>query len=83
MVGPFLCPHKIVLDFKHILLYKGLMETEHYELDLEGDDWVLYRQGTGDQYAYVIRESRDINEIFIAMYRDKACRGRGSTMRIG
>ena len=56
---------------------------ERYELDLEGDTWALYRQAAGDPSAYLIRESHDINEIFIAMYRDKASRGRGSSMRIG
>lgn len=56
---------------------------ERYELDLEGDNWALYRQAVGDPAAYLIRESQDINEIFIAMFRDKASRGRGSTVRIG
>lgn len=56
---------------------------ERYDLDLEGDMWALYRQTVGDPSAYLIRESYDINEIFIAMYRDKASRGRGSSMRIG
>lgn len=56
---------------------------ERYDLDLEGDTWALYRQASGDPVAYLIRESQDINEIFIAMYRDKASRGRGSSMRIG
>ena len=87
IAGPFYLP-KIVLDFELNLRYKDLMELtfigeERYDLDLEGDDWALYRQATGDPSAYLIRESRDINEIFIAMFRDKASRGRGSTVRIG
>ena len=86
-VGPFYLS-KIVLDFRIKLEYKVDMELrfigeERYELDLEGDDWALYRQAVGDPSAYLIRESRDINEIFIAMFRDKASRGRGSSMRIG
>lgn len=56
---------------------------EHYELDLEGDNWALYRQATGDPAAYLIKESPDINEIFIAMFKDKASRGKGSTVKIG
>lgn len=56
---------------------------ERYELDLEGDNWALYRQAVGDPYAYLISESLDINEVFLAMFRDKASRGRGSTVRIG
>ena len=69
-------------------MYKSCMEfkligEERYELDLEGDNWALYRQEVGDLAAYLIKESTDINEIFIAMFRDKASRGRGSTVRIG
>ena len=56
---------------------------EHYELDLEGDNWALYRQAVGDPAAYLIKESENINDIFIAMFRDKASRGKGSTARIG
>lgn len=56
---------------------------EHYELDLEGDNWALYRQAVGDPAAYLIKESIDIDVIFRAMFRDKASRGRGSTVRIG
>lgn len=60
------------------------MNKEYYELDLAGDTWELYRQTEEDlTVAYLIRESKDINEIFIAMFRDKASRGRGSTVRIG
>lgn len=57
--------------------------NEKYVLDLEQNNWVLYRETEGDPIAYIIRESQDINEIFIAMYRDKASRGNGSSMRIG
>lgn len=69
-------------------MYKGCMELrfigeEYYELDLEGDNWALYRQAVGDPAAYLIRETQNINEIFIAMFKDKASRGRGSTVRIG
>lgn len=56
---------------------------ERYVLDLEQDTWVLYREAVDDPYGYIVRESQDINEIFIAMYRDKASRGNGSSMRIG
>lgn len=56
---------------------------ERYELDLEGDNWALYRQAVGDPSAYLIKESDNINDIFLAMYRDKASRGKGSSMRIG
>ena len=56
---------------------------ERYVLDLEQDTWVLYREAVDDLYGYIVRESQDINEIFIAMYRDKASRGNGSSMRIG
>jgi hypothetical protein len=59
------------------------MKQEYYELDLEGDNWALYRQVVNDPSAYLIKESQDINEIFIAMFRDKASRGKGSTVRIG
>lgn len=88
MVGPFSCLSKIVLDNMCKLVYKSEMEItllgeERYELDLEGDNWALYRQAVGDQNAYLIKESQDINEIFVAMYRDKASRGKGSSMRIG
>jgi len=66
-------------------MYKSCMDTkqEYYELDLEEDNWALFRQTVGDRNAYLIRESQDINEIFIAMFRDKASRGNGSTVRIG
>lgn len=65
-------------------MYKSYMNKEYYELDLAGDTWELYRQTEEDlTVAYLIRESKDINEIFIAMFRDKASRGRGSTVRIG
>ena len=69
-------------------MYKDCMELrfigeEYYELDLEGDNWALYRQAVGDPAAYLIRETQNINEIFIAMFKDKASRGRGSTVRIG
>lgn len=60
-----------------------LKTVEHYELDLEGDSWALYRKAVGDPFAYLIKESQDINDIFIAMFRDKASRGHGSTVRIG
>lgn len=56
---------------------------EKYILDLEQDTWALYREAEGDPISYLIRESKDINQIFIAMYRDKASRGNGSSMRIG
>ncbi len=56
---------------------------EMYELDLEGDTWALFRQAVGDPSAYLIKESQDINDIFLAMFRDKASRGHGSTVRIG
>jgi hypothetical protein len=56
---------------------------ERYELDLEGDNWALYRQAVGDSSAYLIKESIDIDVIFRAMFRDKASRGNGSTVRIG
>lgn len=56
---------------------------ERYELDLEGDTWALYRQAAGDPSAYLIKESDNVNDIFLAMFRDKASRGRGSTVRIG
>lgn len=87
IVGPFYLPKK-VLDLGAVLMYKGDMDIkfigeERYELDLEGDNWALYRQAVGDPSAYLIRESQDINQIFIAMFRDKASRGRGSTVRIG
>lgn len=62
---------------------KKILTKERYELDLELDTWFLYRQADGDINSYLIRESQDINEIFIAMYRDRASRGYGSTMRIG
>ena len=86
-VGPFYLPKK-VLDSDANLMYNGVMELrfigeERYELDLEGDNWALYRQAVGDPSAYLIRETQDINEIFIAMFRDKASRGRGSSVRIG
>ena len=69
-------------------MYKDCMELtftgeERYELDLEGDTWALYRQAVGDPSAYLIKESDDINDIFLAMFKDKASRGRGSTVRIG
>ena len=69
-------------------MYKNCMELiftgeERYELDLEGDTWALYRQTVGDPSAYLIKESDDINDIFLAMFKDKASRGRGSTVRIG
>jgi len=56
---------------------------ERYELDLEGDTWALYRQAVGDPSAYLIKESENVNDIFLAMFRDKASRGHGSTVRIG
>ena len=59
------------------------MENEVYELDLEGDIWLLYRQADNDPIAYFLKESDNINDIFLAMFRDKASRGRGSTVRIG
>ena len=60
------------------------MSKEYYELDLVGDTWELYRQTEEDPtVAYLIIETKDINQIFIAMFRDKASRGRGSTVRIG
>lgn len=69
-------------------MYKDCMELtftgeERYELDLEGDTWALYRQAVGDPSAYLIKESDDINDIFLAMFKDKASRGRGSSVRIG
>jgi hypothetical protein len=64
-------------------MYKKSMNKEYYELDLAGDTWELYRQAEGDPIAYLIRESENIDQIFIAMFRDKASRGRGSTVRIG
>lgn len=57
--------------------------VERYELDLHTDTWALYRKATGDPYAYLIKESDNVNDIFLAMFRDKASRGRGSTVRIG
>lgn len=59
------------------------MEKEYYELDLDRDFWVLYRHTEGSPYASEIRESQDINEIFLAMFKDKASRGKGNTVRIG
>jgi len=56
---------------------------ERYVLELEHDTWVLYREAADNPYGYIVRESQDINEIFIAMYRGKASRGNGSSMRIG
>lgn len=53
---------------------------ERYELELEYDDWVLYRHDDTSPIGYIIRESRDINEIFLAMYRDKISRGKGNSM---
>lgn len=66
-------------------MYNSFMDIqeEHYELDLDRNTWALFRQTVGDSNAYLIKESRDINEIFIAMFRDKASRGNGSTVRIG
>ena len=60
-----------------------LSGEERYELDLDGDDWALYRQRVGDENAYLILESKDINEVFLKMFRDKASRGNGSTVRLG
>ena len=79
---------KKVLDFSPILMYKNCMELiftgeERYELDLEGDTWALYRQTVGDPSAYLIKESDNINEVFLAMFKDKASRGHGSSVRIG
>jgi len=56
---------------------------EHYELDLDDDTWVLNRHSEDSIYAIEVKESKDINDIFLAMFKDKACRGRGSTVRIG
>jgi hypothetical protein len=56
---------------------------EHYELDLDNDTWILNRHSENSIYAFEVKESKDINEIFLAMFKDKACRGRGSTVRIG
>ena len=56
---------------------------EHYELDLDGDIWVLNRHSKDSIYAIEVKESKDINDIFLAMFKDKACRGRGSTVKIG
>ena len=86
-VGPFYLPKK-VLDSSPILMYKNCMELtftgeERYELDLEGDTWALYRQAVGDPYSYLVKESDNINEVFLAMFKDKASRGRGSSVRIG
>lgn len=69
-------------------MYNCVMELtftgeERYELDLEGDTWAIYRQAVGDPSAYLIKESDNINDIFLAMFKDKASRGRGSTVRIG
>ena len=60
-----------------------IIGEERYELDLEGDTWVLYRQAANDPYAYLVQESNTINNIFLAMFKDKASRGHGSTVRIG
>jgi hypothetical protein len=56
---------------------------EHYELDLDNDTWVLNRHSEDSIYAIELKESKDINDIFLAMFKDKASRGRGNTVRIG
>jgi len=56
---------------------------EHYELDLDGDIWVLNRHSEDSIYAIEVKESKDINDIFLAMFKDRASRGRGSTVKIG
>ena len=60
-----------------------IQKAEVYELDLEGDTWILYRHNAGSPQGYQLEESKDINDIFKRMFKDKASRGRGSTMRIG
>ncbi len=79
---------KKVLDYSPILMYKDYMEVrfigeERYDLDLEGNTWALYRQTVGDVSAYLVKESDNINDVFLSMFRDKASRGRGSSVRIG
>ena len=69
-------------------MYNCVMELrftgdERYELDLERDTWALYRHVVGDPIGYLVKESNNINEIFLAMFKDKASRGRGSSVRIG
>jgi hypothetical protein len=69
-------------------MYKSSMKIrftgeERYKLDLVGDTWALYRHTVGDLVSYLIEESNDINDIFLAMFKDKASRGRGSKVRIG
>jgi hypothetical protein len=56
---------------------------EHYELDLDDDTWVLNRHSEDSIYAIEVKESKDINDIFLAMFKDRASRGRGSTVKIG
>lgn len=59
------------------------MEKEYYELDLYDNSWVLFRHTEGSPIAMEIKEAQDINEIFLAMFKDKASRGKGNTVRIG
>jgi hypothetical protein len=60
---------------------------EKYELDLEirgeQDMWYLYRQASNEPYAHLIIETTSIEEVFLAMFKDKASRGKGSTVIIG
>jgi hypothetical protein len=56
---------------------------DEYFLELEHDTWFLYRESDNEPFAYTIAESPDINHIFLQMYRDKASRGNGNSMRIG
>jgi hypothetical protein len=60
-----------------------IIGEERYELDLEGDTWALYRHRVGDPAGYLVKESDNINEVFLAMFKDKASRGHGSSVRIG
>lgn len=67
----------------HKLCYNIQMTRDKYTLELEDDNWVLYRDTEGFHYSYTVIESKDLNEIFLTMFRDKAVRGNGNSMVIG